>query len=235
MTDEQVATQADVDDDTLDRSFPWKPWGCLASLLLVLFIYIVATAIAVWPWLWGMNGYADFLCGLDTPSNDTCLPEISHSEIRDFDARLIVRVGGTHYNWYGGGCWSEDVRTGPTSIEVRGYGPPSLERQGNTLLVNGHTLQPEESWQDSGPILWSPVNPWFIEREKIRVRNNGVFDCVATLDGRQVPVDMLYVTGELQLEGLRLTLLGLVLALIAILALIFSIAQIRKSQKTRES
>ena len=78
-----------VQDNNLDQAFPWKTWGCGASLLAVILIYVVVTAVSVWPWLWGMAGYADFLCGLDTPSNDSCLPETVYPEIQDYSARLV--------------------------------------------------------------------------------------------------------------------------------------------------
>jgi hypothetical protein len=179
----------------------------------------------------GPKGAADYLCGMDAPAPGECITEWPSTAIQNLDARLVVRLGTIHYRWDGGGCWDREVEAGSVSIEVEDYGSLTLERQGDELLVNGHPLQPGESWQDTSSTKWLPLK-WMLEQQQILVRHNGVFDCVESASSGELrgPVDILYVTDHVEKIGFSVGLVGILGSVACMIALVLLVRWNRRAQ-----
>lgn len=115
------------------------------------------------------------------------------------DARMYFSVSAYFRDSLGGGTvagdpWYTDSRTLVVSnIWGRNI---EVERRGQRLVVNG--------WQyDSGQKchrfkVWPIVGMWVLPSAELHLKNEGVFHCLRLPDGRELPADVLFVTGELR-------------------------------------
>jgi hypothetical protein len=122
-------------------------------------------------------------------------------------ARLFLCISIYPRGWEGGGT----IAQGPEFSDTWSGNSINLERRGDTLIVNGESLEPQAStsWSRAYPTL----NPWLLETARTTISNRGVFDCYQVLEDDAVKtttVDALYAYGGVS-EGWLPNPLGLVI------------------------
>jgi hypothetical protein len=120
-------------------------------------------------------------------------------------ARLFLCISVYPRGWNGGGTIAQE----PEFSDTWSGSGISLERQGETLVVNGKSLVTGES--SSWLRVYPTLNPWLLETARTTISNRGVFDCYRILGEDAIEkqaIDALYVCGGVS-EGWLPNPLGL--------------------------
>jgi hypothetical protein len=163
-----------------------------------------------------LRGFMDFPCFVRYDEAGRCL-NVDNTFVNVPDAAEI-EVFLTTYSadFSGGGCHHEAVGSGRLSVDTA-VGTLSLERSGETLLVNGSPLAPGETYTERQAFSF---DIW--ETASLEIQNLGVVG----LCGRPEAAPRLLVVGS---YGTRLTLLrGAAVTLFLLAALILLIRSLRR-------
>jgi hypothetical protein len=191
-------------------------------LILVAGLALLAAVCAVVP-----KGFVDFPC-FDLEESGCLMgygpvePEYDVEELSQ--ARMFLCISIYPRGWEGGGA----IAQGPEFSDMWSGSGISLERQGETLIVNGESLGVGES--SSRLRVYPTLNPWLLETARTTIHNRGVFDCYQILGGDAVEtqnIDALYVYGSVS-EGWLPNPLGLVIVGIGIWLLVCGIVKRRR-------
>ncbi len=123
------------------------------------------------------------------------------------EARLFLCISVYPRGWEGGGT----IAQGPELSDTWSGSGITLERQGETLVVNGKSFGIGES--SSWLRVYPTLNPWLLETTRTTISNRGVFDCYRILGEDAIEkqaIDALYVYGGVS-EGWLPNPLGLVI------------------------
>ncbi|MBN1976097.1 MAG: hypothetical protein JW918_01745 [Anaerolineae bacterium] len=191
-------------------------------LILVAGLGVLAAICAVVP-----KGFVDFPC-FDLEEGGCLMgygpvePGYDLGELGQ--ARMFLCISVYPRGWQGGGT----IAQGPEFSDAWSGSGISLERQGDTLIVNGDSLSPGAL--TSRLRVYPTLNPWLLETARITIHNRGVFDCYQILDEDLVEtqnIDALYVYGSVG-EGWLPNPLGLVIVGIGIWLLVRGIVKRRR-------
>ena len=175
------------------------------GLALVIFSGFMLLASACWFTRWA--GRIDFPCGyMGDVAGGSPVP--ADSRIAYCISKYPRMVSGASPDKHG--ATSRDKITLWPSPIAFWHGKLSLEREGETLFVNGQPLQPGGRY--SRFRFFQSINPWVLVTARITVWNNG------TLERYDLP-GVLGVGGDID-EGAWPSPLGLVLLVIGIRFLI---------------
>lgn len=175
--------------------------------LLLAFIIILGASIIL------LGGFVDFPCFVRYDEAGDCI-SMEHAsgrwdEVQD-ETRIETFLTTYEAGWSGGGC-NHKIVSQDTLEQYTSVGTLTLEREGETLKVDGKTLEKGQSFKRTHVLIW---NPWIIARTQFT--NLGVVaDCES-----ESPASRLVVIGS---YGTQISLIkgGLImLALIAGLVLV---------------
>jgi hypothetical protein len=184
------------------------------ALILLAGLALLAAICAVVP-----KGNVDFPC-FDLEEGGCLMgygpvePEYDVGELSQ--ARLFLCISVYPRGWEGGGT----IAQGPEFSDTWLGSGINLERQGDTLIVNGESLKAGAS--TSRLRAYPMLNPWLLETARTTIHNRGVFDCYQVLGEDAVEtrsIDALYVYGSVS-EGWFPNPLGLVILGIGIWLLV---------------
>jgi hypothetical protein len=196
----------------------------VAGTVLILFSCLMLLAVACWI---TSKGNVDFPCfdmgegrclkgyNLYTEPGDE---PVDHSQ-----ARMYLCISVYPREFQGGGT----IAQGPEFSDTWSGGGVGVERQGETLIVNGQTLAVGESFTERD--LSFTLNPWLLASTRTTITNRGVFDCLLDQDFNEHPIDALYVYGSVS-EGWFLNPVGPVVLVIGLVLLTVGILARRKSR-----
>lgn len=210
----------------MEKSTPHKKglFSLIAGIVLILVagLGVLAAICAVVP-----KGNVDFPC-FDLEEGG-CLrgygpvePEYGVEELSQ--ACLFLCISIYPRGWAGGGA----IAQGPEFSDTWSGSGINLERQGNTLIVNGESLGVGGS--SSRLRVYPTLNPWLLEAARTTIHNRGVFDCYRVLGEDTVEtqnIDALYVYGSVS-EGWLPNPLGLVILGVGIWLLVRGIVRRRR-------
>jgi hypothetical protein len=191
-------------------------------LILVAGLAVLAAICAVAP-----KGFVDFPC-FDLEESG-CLvgygPVEPGYDVEELSqARMFLCISVYPRGWEGGGT----IAQGPEFSDTWSKSGINLERQGDTLIVNGESLRVGES--SSRLRAYLTLNPWLLETVRTTVHNRGVFDCYQVVGEdavERMTIDALYVYGSVS-EGWLPNPLGLVILGIGIWLMVRGIVRWRR-------
>jgi len=177
-----------------------------AALWLTLDIYTYPT----------LNGLIDFGCEW-----------FGHQPRIEANTRIAYCISWSPRDRGGSAVFTEGTVTEErirTRSLVVGYIGLDLERQEQTLVVNGHVLQPGETFEESYAFV--SFNPWVVPTAVLTVKNEGIVRS-AMIDGNPIVSDSLFASGLLKERWTR-TSSGFVVLGIGLGFILLSFAMRRK-------
>jgi hypothetical protein len=173
----------------------------VALLLLVLFTLLAAVRAFFIP-----IGFMDFPCFVGYDEARSCLEiEDTTQEPESAGAQMAAFLTTVQAGWAGGGCHHETSDTGVLEIETPAL-DLRIERQGDTLLVNGTALEQGKELRRAG--YWT-LSPW--TRSFVRLKSVGVVpDCGAAEPHARLVILGAYGTEPFLAKGVAVLLVLLV-------------------------
>lgn len=166
-----------------------RRWVRVYKILRVVLWLLLAFTIILGALTILLGGFIDFPCFVRYDEAEDCI-SMEHASGRwdelQADTRIETFLTTYRAGWSGGGC-NHKIASEDTLEQYTAVGTLALEREGETLKVEGKTLRKGQSFKRTKALIW---NPWIISRTQFT--NVGV---VANCEAES-PVERLVVIGS---------------------------------------